>query len=83
MFRKRSTFGVSTTSSHRILGDQFGASSVTGLQGPVVTAPLGGVDPTLASAALGSAVALNEATPVGSPNLVEPKTGIGMDKHTG
>lgn len=44
--------------------DQFGASSVTGLRGPVVTAPLGGVDPTLASAALGSAVALNEANSI-------------------
>lgn len=44
--------------------DQFGASSVSGLRGPVVTAPLGGVDPTLASAALGSAVALNEANSI-------------------
>ena len=74
MFRKHSTFGISSAAPR---GDQFGASSVTGLRGPVVTAPVGGVDPALASAALGSAVALNEAT------RWQPKTGIGMDKHTG
>lgn len=44
--------------------DQFGASSVSGLRGPAVTAPVGGVDPALASAALGSAVALNEANSI-------------------
>lgn len=44
--------------------DKFGALGVSGLQGPVVTAPVGGVDPALASAALGSAVALNEANSI-------------------
>lgn len=36
--------------------------AVVGVQGPTVTAPIGGVEPALATAALGSAVALNEAS---------------------
>eukprot|EP00438_Fugacium_kawagutii_P001548 Skav235383 [mRNA] locus=scaffold4854:36699:50647:- [translate_table: standard] len=41
--------------------DEFGAVSVGGLRGPVVTAPVNGIDASLASSALGSAVAFNEA----------------------
>lgn len=44
--------------------DHFGAMAVVGVQGPTVTAPIGGVEPALATAALGSAVALNEANSI-------------------
>ena len=52
--------------------DAFGATAVAGVLGPTVTAPVGGVEPAQAAAALTSAVTLNEAP---MPSSSPPKSG--------